>query len=61
MQLEWSLSSVSVVLVDGTVVNGQAASLFVDANKVPVVVQVKIDSANKASIPWAQVQRIGHA
>ena len=47
MQLEWSLSSVSVVLVDGTVVNGQAASLFVDANK--------------ASIPWAQVQRIGHA
>lgn len=61
MTLEWSLSSVSVVLLDGTVVNGQAASLFVDANKVPVVLQVKIDASNKASIPWSQIQRIGHA
>ena len=60
MKLEWSLSSPSVVFLDGTVAPFESADLYVDADGRPVVVQARGFDKSTATIPWSQIKRISH-
>lgn len=59
LKQEWTLTQVVVTLVDGVLVEGESAVLYVDQQGRPQVLQVS--GKTRASIPWAQVRKIDHA
>lgn len=61
MSLAWSLSSPSIVFLDGTVAPFESCDLYVDADGRPVVVQARAFDKSTWTIPWSQIKSISHA
>ena len=54
----WTLTSPAVTLVDGTVIEGESAVLFLASDSTPVVLQIKAKTV--VSIPWDKIRLISH-
>ena len=54
----WTFTSPSVLLDDGTVIEGESAVLFLSADSTPVVLQIKTKAV--VSIPWDRIRLISH-
>lgn len=61
LKLEWTLTSPSVVYLDGTVAPFESADLYIDAEGRPVLVQARGFDKSTSTIPWPQIKTITHA
>jgi hypothetical protein len=61
MILAWSLSSPSVVFIDGDPQTFESADLYVDAGGRPVLLQARALDKSTWTIPWSQIKTITHA
>ena len=54
----WTLTSPTVTLLDGSVIEGESAVLYLAADSTPQILQIKAKAV--VSVPWGQIRSISH-